>query len=67
MEWEVRLLAGRLLLFNVDDISLVDINSLIDKGVRFNLSNDINQQYDDVREYLNEENCRITISTSECD
>ena len=42
------------LLFNVNEITLVDINRLIDKGKRFNVSNDDSLEYDSVKEYLDE-------------
>ena len=45
---------GKLLIFNVDDIALVDINKLVDKGKRFDITN-VSEHFDNVRDYLDEE------------
>lgn len=44
-------LNGDALVFSVDDISLADINLLIDKGLRFDIAAEA-EYFDDVRRYL---------------
>lgn len=48
---------GKLLAFNVEDVSLLDINALIDKGQRFTLvTDDYDGEITKVEEYLNADN-----------
>lgn len=45
------------LAFNVEDVSLLDINALIDKGVRFTLvTDDYEGDITKVEDYLNADN-----------
>ena len=46
---------GKSLVFNIDEISLLDINELIDRGKRFRLEAGLEEtEYDNIEECLNE-------------
>ena len=59
---------GQQLIFRVEEVSLLDINDLIDKGKRFTLKSGLpDDEYDNLEEYLNAQgDNRTTISTREC-
>ena len=43
---------GKLPIFSIDNLTLLDINELVDKGYRFNLTADMDAQTDNLEEYL---------------
>ena len=45
-------MVGKLPVFSIDNLTLIDINELVDKGYRFNLTADMDQETDDLEEYL---------------
>lgn len=48
---------GTTLIFDINKVSLLDINHLIDKGRRFRLEQELEDyEYDDVEEYLKDDN-----------
>ena len=47
-------MTGNVLVFNIDEVSLLDINKLIDLGVRFTLTPNLpEEEYDNLEEVLN--------------
>lgn len=46
---------GRLLVFSIDEMSLLDVNELIDKDRRFTISLNDDQEYDNLEVYLKDE------------
>lgn len=49
--------SGTTLIFDINKVSLLDINHLIDKGWRFRLEQGLDEEeYDDVEAYLKDDN-----------
>lgn len=55
-------MSGPRLVFNMDDISLLDINDLIDAGVRFTLRSSDYEESIEVGDYLKDGNIVFTVS-----
>ena len=49
---DIEILPGGMPIFRPEDISLLDINDLIDKGLRFDIKPGLDDKYTDIRKYL---------------